>query len=51
MKKPITIAPILLAAILVVSVALAERMREQAWHDRFSFDDSSAIGIFSPKSG
>jgi hypothetical protein len=40
MKKPITIAPIVLIAALTLSIALADRMKERALHDRFSFDDS-----------
>ena len=41
MKKPITIAPLLLIAVLSLAIALADRMKERAAHDRFSFDDSS----------
>jgi hypothetical protein len=40
MKKPITLAPFVLIAALTLSIALADRMKERALHDRFSFDDS-----------
>jgi hypothetical protein len=45
MKMPITIAPILLAAVFAISIALADRMKERASYDRFSFDDSNATGL------
>jgi hypothetical protein len=41
MKKPITIAPLVLIAALTLSIALADRMKERTAHDRFSFDDSA----------
>jgi hypothetical protein len=40
MKKPITLAPFVLIAALTLSIALTDRMKERALHDRFSFDDS-----------
>jgi hypothetical protein len=40
MKKPITLAPFVLIAALTLSIAVADRMKERALHDRFSFDDS-----------
>ena len=39
MRKPITIAPLLLIAALSLTIALAGRMKERAAHDRFSFHD------------
>jgi hypothetical protein len=42
MKKPITLAPFVLIAALTLSIALADRMKERALHDRFSFDASGA---------
>ena len=41
MKKPITLAPFVLLALLTASIALADRLKERALHDRFSFDDSN----------
>jgi len=45
MKKPITIAPIVLFVALTLSIALADRMKERASHDRFSFDDSGTTEL------
>lgn len=40
MKRPITLVPFVLIAALTLSITLADRMKERALHDRFSFDDS-----------
>ena len=40
MRKPTVLAPIVLILTLSLSVALADRMKERAWQDRFSFGDS-----------
>jgi hypothetical protein len=45
MKKPITIAPIVLIAALTLSIALVDRMKERTAHDRFSFDDSGTTDL------
>jgi hypothetical protein len=45
MRKSITIAPIVLIAALTLSIALADRVKERASHDRFSFDDSGTTGL------
>lgn len=42
MKKPIIIASIVLIAALSLTVALADRMKERASHDRFSFGETRA---------
>ena len=39
MKKPITLAPFVLIAALTLSIALSDRIKERALHDRFSFDE------------
>ena len=45
MKKPITIAPIVLIAALSLSIALANRVKDRASQDRFSMGDSSATEL------
>jgi hypothetical protein len=45
-EKALTLAPfVLMIAVLTLSIALADRMKERALHDRFSFDDSGTAGI------
>lgn len=43
MTKPIIIGPLILVAALSLAIALVERTKELALHDRLSFDSSPTI--------
>ncbi len=45
MNKSIVVAPIVLIVALTLSIAVADRMKERASHDRFSFADSGTTEL------
>ncbi len=47
MRKSIVLAPILLTAILSLSVALADRIKERASQDRLSFGDPGVTELLA----
>ena len=45
MTKPIVVAPIVVVAVLMLSIAVVDRIEKRAWDDRFSFNSSGAIEL------